>query len=258
MKNQYLFLGTLLIAGLLTTNSLAQRGPSRFSNYDMVSSYRIGIQGINVNELNQALQQAGYGPLASQVPVLSLVSQFSRPGRAVGFHSEIGISFGSGLTATNGTYKARAGFFYAKLGGSYRIVGNDKFQLAPQLSLLALPYTVRISQANNATPSLNSILTNPGSAQTASVGGGSIGLDAGLTANLRIPVGNARQMDCFTIQRSVVIGLDAGYRVAARTPINGNHEVSTNNPGIQLSGWYAGLRLGLGQRVRSTISPSIN
>lgn len=86
---------------------------------------------------------------------------------------------------------------------------------------------------------------------------GSVGLNAGLTANLRIPYGTQKQVECFTTDRSFVIGLDAGYRFAGQGRFNSRQEVSATNPAIQFSGWYAGLRLGFGQRVRSTATSPV-
>lgn len=253
MKTRYLFYSMLLVPYLITTACLAQRS-SRWTDYDAITTYGIGMQNVNFNELNQALQQAGYNTLPGQLPMVSIASQFSRPNRPMAFHTEIGLSIGSGSTVTNGTYKARAGFFYAKLGASYRLINSDRFQLGPQLGLISLPFHMRVSQISNTTPSLNSVLTNPGSAQTASLSSGGLGLDAGVIGNLRIPY-RQQQLDCSTIERSFVIGLDAGYRLATRAPLNAREEISASNPGIQLSGWYAGIRLGFSMRVRSTNNP---
>lgn len=254
MKTRYLFYLMLLVPCLLSTNSLAQRSASRWTNYDAVTTYGIGMQGVRLTEFNQALQQAGYNALPTQLPMISITSQFSRPNRPVAFHTEFGLSFGSGSTVTNGTYKAQSGFYYIKLGASYRIINSDKFQVGPLLGLVSLPYHVRVSPIDNTTPSLNTVLTNPGSAQTATLRTNGFGLDAGLTGSLRIPY-TQRQIDCSTAERSFVIGLEAGYRFAARMPLNAGQEISTGNPGIQLSGWYAGIRLGFGMRVRSVNAP---
>ena len=254
MKTFYTLTGAFLISALVTTASLAQRSFSRWSNYDAITTYRIGTQGVNLGALNQALQQAGYNTLPGQLTVLSIASQFSKPNRALALHSELGLSVNSFKAVTNGTYKAKAGFYYFKVGTSYRILGSDKFQLAPQLSVLTLPFHVGVKQINNTSPSLNSILANPGSAQTATFYTGSVGAEVGLMANLRIPYGRQWQMDCSTMERSFVIGLDAGYRFATRASLDGN-EISSNSPSIQLSGLYAGIRLGFGIRVRSTKTP---
>ncbi|GAB4023695.1 hypothetical protein [Spirosoma koreense] len=254
MKALYLFFGMLLASALLAPVSIAQRSAKRWTNYDAVTTYGIGLQSVNLSQLNQALQQAGYSPLSGQLPTFSVASQFSRPNRPLSFHAEAGLSFGSGTTATNGTYKAQAGMYYAKLGGSYRLVGTDRFQLSPQLSVVSLPFHLRVSPVSNTTPALNSVLTNPGVSQTTTLRSTTIGLDAGLAANLRFPY-SQRQIDCSTIERSFVVGLVAGYRLAANAPLNASQEVSSSNPGIQLSGWYAGVRLGFGMRVRSTTAP---
>lgn len=254
MKTRYLFYPVLVLICSLVTDSLAQRSFSRMSNYDAVTSYRIGMQGLGLSELNQALQQAGYQALATQMPVLSIASQFSRPDRPLAFLAEAGIAIGSGTKVTNGQYKAQAGIFYAKLGESYRVIRNNRFELAPQLSLVSLPFSMQVTPLSGGTSSLNTVLTNPGSAQTATFRTSSLGLDAGLTANMRIPYGQ-RQYDCATVERSFVIGLDAGYRLASRAPVDNRYEISSTNPAIQLSGWYAGLRLGFGTRVRSTTNP---
>lgn len=252
MKIVYTF---LLVGLLIPTAGLAQRSASRWSNYDAVTTYRIGTQGVNLGELNQALQQAGYGTLPAQFTMLSVASQFSRPNRALAFNSELGISLNSHTTVSNGTNRARAGFYYFRFGASYRIIRTDKFQLAPQLGITSLPFHLQVDQISSTTPSVNSVLTNPGSAQTATLRSVSIGADAGLNASLRIPF-SQRQMDCLTIERSFVIGLDAGYRFATKAPLNTIYETSSNNPAVQLSGWYAGIHIGFGSRVRSTIAPA--
>ena len=253
MKTLSLLFATLILSGILAP-ALAQRSSSRWSNFDAVTTYRIGMQGVGLGDLNQALQQAGYGPLSSQVPVFSVASQFSRANKPLSFHSEVGVSFGSGASVTNGTYKAKAGFYYFKFGGSYSVIRSDKFQAGPQLSLTSIPFHLRVEPISSTTPALNTVLTNPGSSQNATLRTSTGSIDAGLTASLRFPY-KQRQIDCSTTEQSFVIGLDAGYRFAGRAPLDASHEISTNNPAIQLSGWYAGLRVGIGTRVRSTTTP---
>ena len=246
-----------MLCGCCCSVSFGQRSVSRWSNYDAVTSYRIGTQGVDLTGLNQALQQTGYGTLSGQVTMLSIVSQISRLNRPLAWHSEIGFSMRSGMNATNGINKASARFFYYKIGASYRIINSERFQLSPQLSLVSLPFHVKVDKIGASTPPLNTVLTNPASVQTATLRTATGAIDAGLTANLRIPYGVQRQLDCITSERSFVIGLDVGYRLAGRTGLDANHEISTNNPAVQLSGWYAGLRLGFGTRVRSISSPVI-
>lgn len=215
------------------------------------------MQGVGMDNLNQALQQAGYGALSSQMPVLSIMSQFSRANKPLSFQSEFGFSFGSGSSVTNGTFRARAGFYYIKFGGSYSVIRSDKFQAGPQLSIASIPFHLRVEPISSTSPALNTVLTNPGSAQNATLRTSTGSIDAGLTANLRIPY-KQRQLDCSTTEHSFVIGLDAGYRFAGRAPLDASREISTNNPAIQLSGWYAGIRLGFGTRVRTTATPVVN
>ncbi len=107
MKTLNLSLKIVILIALLNP-ALAQRSGSRWSNYDAVTTYRLGMQGVRLGELNQALQQAGYTNLSSQMPVFSVASQFSRPNKSLSFQSEAGISLASSVT--NGTYKARADF----------------------------------------------------------------------------------------------------------------------------------------------------
>ncbi len=252
MKTLFLLLTTLVLAGILTP-VLAQR-TSRWSNFDAVTTYRIGTQSIGLGDLNQALQQAGYGALSSQVPVFSVASQFSRANNPLSFHSEFGLSFGSGWSVTNGTYKAKAGFYYFKFGGSYSLIRSDKFQAGPQLSLTSIPFHLRVEPISTTMPALSTVLTNPGSVQNATLRTSTGSIDAGLTASLRFPY-KQRQIDCSTTEQSFVIGLDAGYRFAGRAPLDASREISSNNPAIQLSGWYAGFRVGIGTRVRSTVAP---
>lgn len=229
---------------------------SRFStNYDAVMSYRIGLQGINFGDVNRALQQAGYGSLPGQLTMFSIISQISRPDRSLAWHSEIGIALNSGMNVGNGVNQVRATGYVIKIGASYRIIGTDRFQLAPQLSLASLPFSFKVSPIDNSvTPPLNTILTSPGSAQTATIRAGTASIDAGLTANLRIPTGR-RQVDCLTFERSIVVGLDAGYRLAGPAALSLTNDVAANRPTFSASGFYAGLRVGFGSRVRSVTSP---
>ncbi|AUD04836.1 hypothetical protein [Spirosoma pollinicola] len=251
MKTLNVYLKIVALSLVLFNPAMAQRSVSRWSNYDAITTYRLGMQGVNLGELNQALQQAGYGNLSSQVPVISVTSQFSRANKPLAFQSEFGLSFGSGQRVTNGAYKATSGFYYFKIGGTYSLIHSEKFQLGPQLSIITIPFHLGVEPVSSTAPSLNTILTNPGSTQKATLRTSSGGIDAGLTAHLRIPY-SQRQLDCSTMERSFVIGLDAGYRFTGRSPLDASHEISANNPAIQLSGWYAGLRLGFGTRVRST------
>lgn len=258
MKLSAVGLTAAVFITVLCSVSYGQRSSRYLNNYDAVSSYRIGLQGVDFGDVNRALQQAGYGTLPGQLTMLSMVSQVSRPDRPLVWNSEIGISLLSpGMTVINGTNEVRAMGYVVKIGASYQIIGNDRFQLAPQLSIASLPFTFRVDRTGNpATPALNTILTNPGSTQTATIHAGSISLDAGLTANLRIPTGQ-RQIDCSTIERSIVIGLDAGYRLASPATMNITDGAGSGRSALRQSGFYAGLRIGLGVRVRSTASSVI-
>ena len=249
MKTLYLSLGTLFLSGLLATSGLAQRSPSRFSNYDAVTSLRIGGQSVGLGDLNQALQQAGYGSLNGQQPVVSITSQISRPDKALTWHSELGFALAS--KATNGSFDARGSLYYLSIGASYSLIRSERFQLGPQVGLSSVTYRLQLEPVKNASLPLNTILANPGSPQKTTLRSGSGGINAGLTASLRIPYGAQQQINCVTVNRSFVIGLDAGYRFAGRLPLDASHEIGSDNPAIQFSGWYTGLRLGFGQRVRS-------
>ncbi|GAB4037528.1 hypothetical protein [Spirosoma gilvum] len=251
MKPLYIIHGTLLFLMLQGQAAMAQR-TKRFSNYDAISTYRIATQHVNLGDLNQALQQAGYTPLGNQFTTLSVLTQITRPNRALALHTEFGMAFAS--TVNNSTYKARVGFYSFKLGTSYQIIGSKNFHLAPQLGLLWIPFSIHVSPTNTTSPSLNTVLTNPGTVQTATLGTIMAGLDAGLTANYRFGY-KEQQTDCSTIERSYVIGLDAGYRFTGRSPLDRNQEVSTTNPAVQLSGWYVGIRFGFGASSRPTASP---
>lgn len=68
MKTLSFSLKIVVLLALLKP-ALAQRSAPRWRNYDAVTTYRVGMQGINPGELNQALYQAGYGSLPSQVLV---------------------------------------------------------------------------------------------------------------------------------------------------------------------------------------------
>lgn len=256
MKLPAVGLTAVVLFTTLCSVSYGQRSSRFSSNYDVVSSYRIGLQGVDFSDINRALQQAGYGTLPGQLTMLSAVSQVSRPDRPLVWHSEIGISLMSpGMTVNNRTNEVRAVGYVAKFGASYQIIGTDRFQLAPQLSVASLPFTFRVDRVGNpATPALNTILTNPGSVQRATIAAGSVSLDAGLTANLRVPT-SQRQVDCSTMERSVVIGLDAGYRLASPATMSSTDGAGSARSAFRQSGFYAGLRVGFGIRVRSTVSP---
>lgn len=256
MKFATITLRALLLCALFCSAGYGQRSSRYSTNSDIVTNYRIGLHGVDFGDMNRALQQAGYGTLPGQLTMLSVASQASRPDRSLAWHSEISVSLLSpGMSVSNGTNQVRAAGYVLKFGASYQIIGTDRFQLAPQLSLTSLPFTFRVSQiGNSVTPALNTILTNPGSTRTATIGAGSVSLDAGLMANLRIPTGQ-RQIECSTIERSIVVGLDAGYRLASPARLSITDGSGSGRFAFQQSGFYAGLRIGFGIRVRSTVSP---
>lgn len=252
--------GCFLLSTALTSTSLAQRSMFRSGDYEAITSYRISTQGVKLDGLNQALQQAGYGTLPNQVSVLSVASQFTRKDKPFSFLTEIGLTLSSGTSVTNGVYKAQATYHYVKVGTAYRLINTGRFQLAPQIGLMSIPFRLQVERVNNLAPTLNTILASPGSAETATLRTYSLGLDAGLTAMLQIPYSQRQtETDCITTttERSFVIGLDAGYRVSSRAPLNSAQEVSANNPAVQFSGWYAGIRIGFGARIRTAKSSPI-
>lgn len=246
MKIRHLLHLVLLSIGSSTT-SLAQRSLSRLVNYDAVTTFRVGQQNARLTELNQFMQQSGYLALRTKLPMFSVASQFSRPNRPLALIAEAGMSVGSGSNSLDGRYLASASLYYAKLGASYRVIRTDKLEIGPQLSLAALPFSLRVSPVSEGDPSLTTVLTDPGSARTATFQTSAFGVDAGLSANWWVSY-NRQQVDCVTVERSLVVALDAGYRLAARAPFYSLNKISA----VQLSGWYAGLHLGFGTRMRTT------
>lgn len=244
MKAPYLLIGCIFVLCRLTP--VCAQGSSRWTNLETITTYRIGSQGNQPGQLNDILQQAGYNRLPSSLLMLGFSNQVSKANQPWAAISEFALSTSPGNTLTNGTYKVQYKNYYIKVGALYKLWNTPRFLLAPQASLLLSTYNLQITPINPVQLPLYSVLTNPAMMQSASYSSGRLGIDTGLTAQLRFPY-SQRQVDCSTIARAVVVGLDVGYRFVGQSALN----PGAVNTTIQLSGWYAGVKIGVGTRVRS-------
>ena len=222
--------------------------------YESVTTYRMGKQSVSLGNLNQALQQTGYPTLPGQFTVFGAQSEMTKSGKRWSVVSQFDFALGPAnqLSTTNGTNTARAFFFQYGLGGGYRLINTDKFVLMPKLMFSPAFFRLSVDRNGTTQPSLATVLTNPGSQQSARLSSMTITGDLGLSGQYRFAYkATTKQTDCGmqTQERSLVVGFYAGYRLGPNTGFNrSNNTVADGSPTVNLSGWYATVRLGLGRR----------
>lgn len=256
MKKHAVLLGFGL--PLLALSTQAQEVASVVANtrkpktYESAVTYRLGRQGVSLGSLNQALEQTGYRALPSQFTVFGVASEASSGRSAWKMITQFDIAFNTtNLATTNGTNTARTSFFQYGIGAGYRIVHTDKFTLTPKLILSPAFFHLKVTRNDTPTPSVASVLTNPGSQQTASLNSSTIVGDLGLSGQYRFVYGSkTTSTDCGPVvtERSLLLGFDAGYRLSPRTGFNQSTSDVGANPTVNLSGWYLAARLGFGRR----------
>lgn len=216
----------------------------------------LGVVPVRLNEINSVLQQAGYGTLPNTFTTynMSFQRQSNRRRRAWSLPYEFGVSINSPTTA-NGTNQVRANLFFYRINLQYVVLRTGRLGLAPQLGFGSTLLTMNVTKLNPTTPSLASVLANPGNTQSANLGTMDVGFNVGMAANYQIPVGKITTNCEYAQQNLVVLGLNAGYRLGNRVGMDPNHEVSAANPSVQFAGWYASLRIGFGTRYGRTTQP---
>ncbi len=224
----------------------------KLKSYESVISYRLGKQSVSLGNLNQVLQQTGYPTLPGQFTVFGFQTEQTKSGKRWALVSQFDFALGPAnqLSTTNGTNTARAFFFQYGVGGGYRIINTDKFVLMPKLMVSPAFFRLNVDKNGTTQPSLATILSNPGSQQSARLATMTITGDLGLSGQYRFVYGaTTKQTDCGSLvqERSLVIGFDTGYRLGPNTGFNRSNN-SDGNPTVNMSGWYATVRLGLGRR----------
>jgi hypothetical protein len=254
MNNQRT-LSTLLLLLTLAASAQAQRNGLALNQRitDQVTTYRLGKQGVSLNGLNRALQQANYQPLPDQFTVLGVQSAYStQKTKRISVISEFDIALGpSSLSVTNGTNTARAFVFQWGFGVGYRIIDRNQFSLMPKLMLSPSYFSLTVAKNNTPPPTLAAILASPSNTERATLNTMTFTADLGLTGQYRFTYGaKTVPTECGTQtqERSLVVGFDAGYRLGANTRFNRSMGSTDGNPTVNLSGWYVAVRLGLGRR----------
>ncbi len=257
MKNLFILCRLCLCLGVVEAqaqNPVVQlTSAAKPKTFEAISTYRVGRQNLSLGNLNQALQQAGYADLSNQFTVVGFQSQYgsSAGSRLVMFSQFDWTSAPSrALTTTNGTNTAKAHAIQFGLGFGYQVLRTEKFSLAPRLMVSPSFFSLTISKDNVATQSVSTLLVNPAAAEKATINSSSIGADLGVVGQYRFVYKNTtKQTDCATVsqERAFVLGMDAGYRLAPNSGF-GTNAGTDGRTSVNLSGWYVGLRLGLGNR----------
>ncbi len=222
---------------------------------DAISTYRMGKQSVSLDGINKALLQTGYAAMPNQFTIFGAQSEFtSTRNRKIAMVTQFDLAVGpqSQLVTSNGTNTARAFFFQYGIGAGYRIVNSERFSITPKLMFSPAFFNLTVTKNNAAQPSLTAILTNPSSQERTSIGTGTINADLGLMGQYRFAYkATTKQTDCGTqtTERSLVLGFDAGYRLGTTNRFGRNAGAGDGNPTVNLSGWYATIRLGFGRRT---------
>ncbi|MBC7569305.1 MAG: hypothetical protein H7319_06190 [Spirosoma sp.] len=240
------------------TSDLPSTKKSR--SFESTTTWRLGQQGVSLGGLNTALEQTGYRALPNQFTMVGVATQVGHKESPWIMISQFDFGLNSTKqSVTNGTNTVKTSLWQYGVGAGYHIVHTDKFTLTPRLMLSPGFFSLRVTRNDAPTPSLTAVLINPGSQQTATFTSGTITGDLGLSGQYQFVYKSTTSQsttDCGTVsetrQRLLVVGFDAGYRLSPNTrfrqPMNDQAVTNSDNPAINLSGWYVTARLGFGRR----------
>ncbi len=241
-----------------TTSDLPSMKKPR--SFESTTTWRLGRQAISLGGLNTVLEQTGYRALPNQFTTFGVATQAGNKESPWTFVSQVDGAFYSGKQdVTNGTNTVRTSLWQYGLGAGYHLIHTEKFTLTPKLMLSPGFFSLRVTRNDAPAPSLTAALINPGSQQTATFSSGTITGDLGLSGQYQFVYKSTTSQtttDCGTVsetrQRSLVIGFDAGYRLSSnarfKQPMSDQAVNRSDNPAINLSGWYVTARLGFGRR----------
>ncbi len=264
MKKHFILagLGLAMLASSVQAQGITSDLPitKKSRSFESTTTWRLGRQGVSLDRLNSALEQTGYRALPGQLTVFGVVTQANHKDSRWTMMSQFDFGVNNSRQGvTNGTNTVKTSLWQYGVGAGYHIVQTNKFTLTPKLMVSPAFFTLRVTRNDAPASSLTAALVNPGSQQTATFTSGTITGDLGLSGQYKFVYGSTTKQidtDCGTVretrQRALVIGFDAGYRLSPNArfsqPMGDQAMTSSDNPAINLSGWYVSARLGLGRR----------
>lgn len=238
---------TLLFLLISCEMSLAQIDAIKSNRVisDMISSIQLTTQNVGLNKLNQTLQQAGYGQLPTQLQVISMHQEAGNVAKRWRMMTDFGFSFPKESKQLTGTNRINAYLWQLGVNVGYQLMRRSSWNLMPHLGYEVMSYRMTVWTTSTPSPAVSTVLANPGSTQSATLKSGAIAGVLGFQGSYRFTYAR-QEADCIAREKSIVLGFDAGYRLAPNSSFNIRRD---GDPTVQLSGWYAALRLGFGTRT---------
>lgn len=162
---------------------------------------------------------------------------------------EDGLGFTPTSKAENNGLKAKLNQYQAYFRVGYDISDGPNYRFYPFAGVNFSAAVLRIQDDNrtNAVNDFSNELLNSTSSKT--LYQGNFGIDLGLGFDYAIPV-KAKTVDCFTIKRSIPIGIRGGYYInAARSDWHVEGHSLDNGPDKNQGAVFLSLNIGLGYEI---------
>jgi hypothetical protein len=246
-KISALFLGAALMGATTAKaqDTVKTKGWFRH-NIAGAAQMQVTYRKVNINQLNQDLNRARISPVTSNDTWINLsMSHYNHHWimeDGLGF-TPVSTSSGNNLTAHYNQYQA-----YFRAG--YDVAENLDFKLYPFVGINFSAAVLNIEDKNRiqSTGDFTQEILNSSSSKTFYQPNFGIELGAGFDYLIKL---KPKKMDCFEIQRSIPIGIRAGYYIntyAGDWKIN-NYALS-NGPSQKQSAVFVSFNIGLGYEVK--------
>jgi len=248
---------TLLLAAMVFTVGYAsaqnsdttKRGWFRHDMHDVAGTFQ--IQGTYrytyMGPLNKILNSAGLPTLGSNDIWLNLSANHVHHNWII----EDGVGFTPWTTATANGIKSSFNQYQAFLKLGYNVANSTDFRAFPFAGVNVSAAVLNIEDNNNikSTSDFSTELTNSSISKTYWQPNFGVELGGGFDYLIKM---KEKSMDCFTIERSIPIGVRAGYYInAARGDwrVDNNYKLN-NGPDKNQSAFFVSVNIGLGYAIR--------
>lgn len=164
--------------------------------------------------------------------------------------SEDGLGFTLPTSASTDDYRARFNQYQAYLREGYNLSKNSSFRLFPfvGVNFNASVLNIKDKTGERSTDDFSAELLNTTASKTFYQPNFGIELGAGFDYVIKL---SPKQMDCFSIERSIPIGIRAGYYInAAQGDWKFDDHSLNNAPDKRQNAVFVSVNIGLGYHIR--------
>ena len=241
---------TLLTAGVITLGATAVKAQSNdwFHNIEGAAQIQVTYRSANITPLNQALNKDGI-PSISNNDVWFNLSMHHEHKKWI-WEDGLGFTPLATSTTNNGNFKTHYNQYqvYGRMG--YDISQNPMYKVYPFVgaNLSAAVLNIEDKAREQTTSDFATELTNQTASKT--LYQPNFGIEAGVGFDYLIKV-KSKQIDCFTINRNIPIGIRAGYyfnTYASDWRID-NYGLA-NSPNGKQNAVFLSFNIGLGYEIQ--------